>query len=210
MVSQPIFAQNILLQRSTLELRLPARNLRQSPRANTIMAQVQDLPLSPHSSTGDGDSRKGSPDTRLTAPSPEESLKPLSKVQAHIVRSRSENCLTRNLVRQDGGQDMNKDPFVTPAKCTASTLSPTASSFSPFPSFPHDGLTKGSGIVASALSTDIGISRQVQITSHVSFSPSHIRTWFEVPREQRSNACHLTMLIDSTGSGSKWQMYPWK
>ncbi len=148
------------------------------------MALEQDLPLSPHSSAADGDSQKGSPDTRLTAPSPEEASKPFSAVQAQIARSRSENYLSTESIYQNEGQDVDKDPFVTPARCSISTLSPTASSFNPFPSSPGDRVVKDPGTVAMALSTDLGISRHVKITSRVPLFLSQMNDWLEVRNDR--------------------------
>ncbi|KAL0931587.1 meiosis protein mei2 [Colletotrichum truncatum] len=92
-------------------------------------------PSSPQSSTGAAESFKGTPDTKLTAFSPEEGssrssrlLKPLGQDHIDIAPPRlSINAFSSATV------DADKDPFITAISSTAlQRLSPTASTFQPF------------------------------------------------------------------------------
>lgn len=159
---------------------MPEVERQETVRQEFTMTRAADLPLSPHSSAADDDSRKGSPDTRLTAPSPEETSKSTLVVKTQVAQSRSKNYLSAKPVHQGDSQDVNKDPFITPAQCSSSTLSPTASSFNPFTSSSSDSSTRDAGTVAMALSTDLGISRHVKITSHAPVLPSQVNDWLEV------------------------------
>lgn len=137
------------------------------------MAHLRDNPFhpsSPHSSTGGGDSFKGTPETRLTAFSPDESSIKSSKLLQSFTRSTSVTPLVKLPINSHRGatSELDKDPFVSPAHGT--TLSPTASTFKPVDSlldFPssHDGR-----LVAGVLSTDLGLSHQLSISSSTPLS----------------------------------------
>jgi hypothetical protein len=69
---------------------------------------------------------------------------------------------------------MDKDPFVTP--CPNKGLSPTASVFQPF-SGSSSVVTRP---VATALSTDLGVSRLLVAYSTVDVSVDEVQTWLTV------------------------------
>ena len=167
------------------------------------MAQPQDLlafhQSSPESSKGGGDSYKheGTPDTRLTAFSPDETSVRSSKVMklpslrvpepagfpAQISNAKPFGSIA--------GLQLEKDPFVSSGNTLKpdQRLSPTASAFRPFsnPLTPrgvvdtatpfegafdggveggsHHGTHHGTIPVSSALSTDLSLSRCLEISS---------------------------------------------
>ncbi|KAK3368202.1 RNA recognition motif 2-domain-containing protein [Podospora didyma] len=154
------------------------------------MAQARETgfnPSSPHSSSGGADSYKheGTPDTRLTAFSPDESsarsnklLKTLSlnaSTDSHPVRFHVQNTEGYRATPE-------KDPFVSSSTAfREQKLSPTASAFRPVhvPLVAHGsiyglpGLTAASpgdfyhvGPDAAKFSKDLGISRYLVIFSH--------------------------------------------
>ena len=141
------------------------------------MAQSRDNqfnPSSPHSSSGGADSFKGTPDTRLTAFSPDESSTRSSKLFKNFARSASATPPVRLPVNSYRGtvSHLDKDPFVSPVHGTR--LSPTASAFRPVVnlvgfSFPHDA-----GPIANALSTDLGLSHHLDVSSSVPLSVSEV------------------------------------
>lgn len=166
------------------------------------MAHLRDNPFnpsSPHSSTGGGDSFKGTPETRLTAFSPDESSAKSSKLLSSFTRSTSVTPLVKLPINSHRGapSDLDKDPFVSSANGT--TLSPTASTFKPvenlleYPS-PHDGR-----LVAGVLSTDLGLSHQLSISSSTPLSIADVDDYLLVylsPSSPYSYICrskaHLT------------------
>ncbi|KAI1213433.1 RNA recognition motif 2-domain-containing protein [Annulohypoxylon truncatum] len=107
-------------------------------------------PASPHSSSGAADSFKGTPDTRLTAFSPEESSARSTRVLGGIRHGSLETAppsikYGMNALQSFGQPSMfnlgtahtDKDPFVSSAESSfkgSQKLSPTASVFSPLPS----------------------------------------------------------------------------
>lgn len=102
-------------------------------------------PASPHSSSGIADSFKGTPDTRLTAFSPEDGSARSAKVPGSLnlisreavqakypVSSPSSLDLSKKFYQSD--LQLERDPFITtsgPAEKTVQKLSPTASTFFP-------------------------------------------------------------------------------
>ncbi|KAK1722354.1 RNA recognition domain-containing protein 2 [Colletotrichum acutatum] len=105
------------------------------------MAQSHDSvmfnPSSPHSSVGAADSFKGTPDTRLTAFSPEESATRSSRLLKSIVPASPETTPSRFPSSAFGSvmSSAEKDPFITTDSNTShQKLSPTASTFQPFSS----------------------------------------------------------------------------
>ncbi|KAI3547220.1 RNA recognition domain-containing protein 2 [Colletotrichum abscissum] len=94
-------------------------------------------PSSPHSSVGAADSFKGTPDTRLTAFSPEESATRSSRLLKSIVQASPETTPSRFPSSAFGNvlSSAEKDPFITTSSNTChQKLSPTASTFQPFSS----------------------------------------------------------------------------
>jgi hypothetical protein len=139
-------------------------------------------PTSPHSSSGAADSFKGTPDTRLTAFSPEESSTKSSNapqslsVGARESRSlrfvqnpRSALELPHAFVRPNLNLHSERDPFVSSAAINAhrpQKLSPTASVFLPYhgvlPSGPE---TEPAGQLRDESAGNQGSGRQAVIGS---------------------------------------------
>ena len=100
-------------------------------------------PTSPHSSSGVADSFKGTPDTRLTAFSPEDGSARSAKATGSLTLVNHDIAQTSYPVPSPGSRgpkyyhhnlQLERDPFVTssdPSGKTAQKLSPTASSFFP-------------------------------------------------------------------------------
>ena len=101
-------------------------------------------PASPHSSSGVADSFKGTPDTRLTAFSPEDGSARSAKATGSLTLVSHDIAQSSHPVSSPGSRGLSKyyhrnlqlerDPFVTssdPSGKTAQRLSPTASSFFP-------------------------------------------------------------------------------
>ncbi|KAH7000046.1 RNA recognition motif 2-domain-containing protein [Ilyonectria destructans] len=131
-------------------------------------------PSSPRSSTGGADSFKGTPDTRLTAFSPDDGSAKSSKLLKNFSRSASATPPVRHPVNSYRGSvsHLDKDPFVSPVHDTR--LSPTASAFSPDAqavsfSLPHTGQP-----IATLLSTELGVSHHLDISSSSSLSVSEV------------------------------------
>lgn len=131
-------------------------------------------PSSPRSSTGGADSFKGTPDTRLTAFSPDDGSAKSSKLLKNFSRSASATPPVRHPVNSYRGSvsHLDKDPFVSPVHDTR--LSPTASAFSPDAqavsfSLPHTGQP-----IATLLSTELGVSHHLDISSSSPLSVSEV------------------------------------
>lgn len=71
---------------------------------------------------------------------------------------------------------LDKDPFVTPGRGTR--LSPTASSFTPYVEV--DKFSPTSGPLSNALSSDIGVSRVLRVSSDVPVLISEVEEWLSV------------------------------
>lgn len=128
----------------------PSRNSLLATRKLAIMAQTQPRegslnPSSPHSSVGGADSYKhdGTPDTRLTAFSPEENSAKSAKLIKAITSSPSDGGQAIYPAQQppvsapfrNGPAQLERDPFVstnTPVRKQEQKLSATASAFRPF------------------------------------------------------------------------------
>ncbi|UKZ52280.1 hypothetical protein TrVGV298_006055 [Trichoderma virens] len=132
------------------------------------MAHQVDNPSSPRSSNGGADSFKGTPDTRLTSMSPDESSKSSSLLKS-FARSAaiatSPARLPTGSFRSSAGSHLDKDPFITSIQGVGTRLSPTASAFSPFVGNTYVRLPNGDGPISAALSTDMGLSRILIISS---------------------------------------------
>ncbi|KAI0455684.1 RNA recognition motif 2-domain-containing protein [Xylaria acuta] len=110
-------------------------------------------PASPHSSSGAADSFKGTPETRLTAFSPEDGSAKSSKAPHSLNVRTQENRTLRFAPNARGTLELpssfvrtnlhsERDPFVSSSAIGANRtqkLSPTASVFLPYPSVLHNG-----------------------------------------------------------------------
>ncbi|TDZ18328.1 Meiosis protein mei2 [Colletotrichum orbiculare MAFF 240422] len=113
------------------------------------MAQAREAmifnPSSPRSSVGGAESFKGTPDTRLTAFSPDEGSVKSSRLLTTLGEDSPDITPSKLPVNVSYERSMcgaDKDPFVTSASATAQQkLSPTASAFQPFAS-PDDHVSR--------------------------------------------------------------------
>ncbi|UKZ78098.1 hypothetical protein TrVFT333_005832 [Trichoderma virens FT-333] len=141
------------------------------------MAHQVDNPSSPRSSNGGADSFKGTPDTRLTSMSPDESSKSSSLLKS-FARSAaiatSPARLPTGSFRSSAGSHLDKDPFITSIQGVGTRLSPTASAFSPFVGNTYVRLPNGDGPISAALSTDMGLSRILIISSPAQVSAREV------------------------------------
>lgn len=154
----------------------------------------RDNPSSPRSSAGGADSFKGTPDTRLTAFSPENTSTKTSKSLQGLVCSVSAIPpvgLSTGTYR-NAASLLDKDPFVTPSHL--SRLSPTASAFCPFTGNTKKPLRDEGGPIAAALSSELGLSRHLRISSPVPISVSDVNIWLCV-RESPSDCPRTVCLI---------------
>ncbi|PFH55334.1 hypothetical protein XA68_18564 [Ophiocordyceps unilateralis] len=143
------------------------------------MAQDRDIenPSSPRSSSGGADSFKGTPDTRLTTFSPDNtsSSKHLSGLTRPFSTTSPGNLPAS--AYSSAVSHLEKDPFVTPSSNRLGTrLSPTALAFSPFPAVKNTSFTGEGGPIATALSEELGLSRDLDVSSIIPISISEIST----------------------------------
>ncbi|KAK5988744.1 Meiosis protein mei2 [Cladobotryum mycophilum] len=143
------------------------------------MAQIRENPSSPRSSTGGADSFKGTPDTRLTAFSPEDGSAKSSKLLKGFTRSASVTPPVRLPVTslRSAISPLDKDPFVTSVQEVDTRLSPTASAFNPFANELTHRLSAGDDPIARALSTDLGLFRSIIVSSTDPVSVSDVDGW---------------------------------
>lgn len=129
---------------------------------------------SPHSSTGGADSLKGTPDTRLTAFSPDEGSAKSTKLLKGFARSNSSTPPAKlpNYVHRDTPSHVDKDPFISPTHGTR--LSPTASTFKPVINLVDFSLPRDGQPVASVLSSDLGITHHLEVSSPSSLSAAEV------------------------------------
>ncbi|KAL7918507.1 RNA recognition motif 2 domain-containing protein [Trichoderma austrokoningii] len=139
------------------------------------MAHQSDNTSSPRSSSGGADSFKGTPDTRLTAMSPDDGPKSSSLLKnfSRSATAASPARLPANSFRSVVSH-MDKDPFITSMHGVGTTLSPTASTFNPFVGNTYVRLPDGEGPISGALSTDIGLSRILVISSPTQVSTREV------------------------------------
>lgn len=141
------------------------------------------MPLSPHSGSGGGESNGGSPDTRLTAPSPGDKVKRNAakddKISSNFPGSL---CEDNQLVQFSSGErsEKEKDPFVTPGRALKSGLSPTASAFSPFYLGKPYTSQKETHLHVNTLSQDLGISRWLKFLGEETATPERVKEWLQV------------------------------
>lgn len=132
-------------------------------------------PSSPHSSTGVADSLKGTLDTRLTAFSPDGgSAKSTTKLLKNFIHSASATPPVRLPVNghRASMSHFDKDPFIGPFHDTR--LSPTASAFRPVVSVAGYAPPHQADIVSMSLSTELGLSRHLAVSSSVTLSVAEI------------------------------------
>ncbi|ODA80537.1 hypothetical protein RJ55_03496 [Drechmeria coniospora] len=143
------------------------------------MAQSRDHenPSSPRSSTGGAESFKGTPDTRLTAFSPDGGSAKTSKILQGLAHSPSATPPAGFSVSNFRSGAAHLDPFITPSHQPGTRLSPTASTFSPFPSTGKVPSSNDGEPVAAALSNDLGLSRHLDVSSPASLSVSEVNNW---------------------------------
>ncbi|KAF1733430.1 Meiosis protein mei2 [Beauveria bassiana] len=140
------------------------------------------MPFSSPSPSGGGDSSISSPDTRLTAPSPNDAI----KRDVSSIRSNSDiedNGLHRDKQmvhrRPNEQREREKDPFVTPGRASKSGLSPTASAFSPFHIL-TDSLTYPEiQVPVNMLSQSMGMSRWLKIIAERPLTPQEVNGWLQ-------------------------------
>ncbi|KFA65487.1 hypothetical protein S40285_00434 [Stachybotrys chlorohalonatus IBT 40285] len=90
---------------------------------------------------------------------------------------------------RDASSHTDKDPFITPTyEVPASNLSPMASAFNPFAKTVQNSLAGASALVSMALSTDLGISRHLDISTLATISTSEVETWLAT---LEANGAHL-------------------
>lgn len=163
------------------------------------MAHQNDNPSSPRSSSGGADSFKGTPDTRLTAMSPDDGPKSSS-----LLKNFARSATTASPARLPAGSfrsvvsHMDKDPFITSMHGVGTRLSPTASTFSPFVGNTYVRLPDGEGPISGALSSDIGLSRIIVISSSTQVSTREVEAVLvvSIPTEfQRTSTdlCYFSM-----------------
>lgn len=158
-------------------------------------------PASPHSSSGGAESFKGTPETRLTAFSPDDgSMRPSKVTRGHPLSAVGADLQPVHFPMAPGqyggstGSGMGKDPFGAPTPgpgVVQQKLSPTANSFQPGTLTPQNArainaISSGTplvtpdrdavkyvGAIPHALSTEMGISRYLLIASmsHVLATP---------------------------------------
>lgn len=141
------------------------------------------MPLSPPSSA-EGDSHRGSPDTRLTAPSPGDRI--TAKIDSVTKADSSINIQTAVnnesvQIRFSEAKETEQDPFVSaPCRASKSGLSPTASAFNPFSIGRNAQSYSEVSIMNKMLSQDMGISRWVKIMGDKSVTLQHVGEWLQV------------------------------
>ena len=148
-----------------------------------IMAQARDNAFSPcsgRSSSGAADSLRGTPDTRLTSFSLDDSVaKSVKSLQSLDMVSSDGPAGTSSVTgRHDFSSQLDKDPFVTPVRGTR--LSPTASSFTPFADSDRQSTSDDVEPISATLSSDLGISRVLRISSTKAILVPELETWLTV------------------------------
>lgn len=145
------------------------------------MAHQADNPSSPRSSSGGADSFKGTPDTRLTSLTPDEGSQ--SSLLKSFARSAAATTSPGRLSAgsfRNAVSHLDKDPFITSIQGVGTRLSPTASAFSPFVGNTYVRLPAGDGPISAALSTDMGLSRILFISSPAQVSAREVEALLTV------------------------------
>lgn len=137
---------------------------------------------SPRSSTGGVDSFKGTLDTRLTTFSQHESFNKSINLPKGPGRSDFITSPVNVPVKESSNafSGLDKDPFVTSVHGVSTRLSPTASAFSPFHANATLSVSTNAPPIASAVSTDMGLSRDLNISSSMPLSAQEVDIWLTV------------------------------
>ncbi|KAJ6782892.1 hypothetical protein PWT90_04881 [Aphanocladium album] len=132
----------------------------------------------PSPSPSGEDSSSGSPDTRLTAPSPNDLIKQNNGSRSIGGNEPEEN---KQIVqfRPDEQPEEEKDPFVTPGRASKSGLSPTASAFSPFPVGSIHFGNQEISMPVNLPSKSMGMSRCLKIIGDETITPQRVKTWLQ-------------------------------
>lgn len=152
--------------------------------SSVMTLQHDNTSSSPRSSSGIEESLKGTPDTRLTTISPEGKKTQITSF-LHVLPF-SNSAATSPVTMGPGdkkfgpGIGQERDPFVTPRHRISTRLSPTASTFNPFTNVNSLGEASKSNPVATALSTELGLSRYLLIASDTHLEAEEVRIWLEV------------------------------
>ncbi|EGX91657.1 meiosis protein MEI2 [Cordyceps militaris CM01] len=137
------------------------------------------MPFSSPSPSGEGDSSAGSPDTRLTAPSPGEPIERNVGSLRHQGSILDEPQNEKQVVHFSQGERRarEKDPFVTPGRASKSGLSPTASAFNPF----HiaTDFFEEMRVPVNMLSHTMGLSRWLKIIAEQAITPQQVNLWLQ-------------------------------
>ncbi|KAI8947178.1 RNA recognition motif 2-domain-containing protein [Xylaria longipes] len=155
-------------------------------------------PASPHSSSGAADSFKGTPETRLTAFSPEDGSAKSSKAPHSLNVRTQENRTLRFAPNTRGTLELpssfvrtnlhsERDPFVSSSAIGANRtqkLSPTASVFLPYPAVPPNGpVTESVGQQRDDTTGNRGLDQQsIAIPQQVKFSHAILSTDTDMSR----------------------------
>lgn len=147
------------------------------------MAPQHDNTSSPRSSSGAEESLRGTPDSRITTISPEGTrTKPANFLHA-LPPPNVANITSVELAadKQSGpGIGQERDPFLTPRHGQRTRLSPTASAFNPFTNINTLSEARKMTPVATALSTDLGLSRCLQVSSETPLTGDEVNYWLNV------------------------------
>ena len=172
------------------------------------MAQTRELsfhPTSPRSSSGGAESFDGTPETRLSTFSPDDTSVKSIRVPRDVSRSASATpvkFLLGSFNTNISSLDMERDPFTTP--CRRKGLSPTASTFQPFN--PADQIAPRAEAeidsVAAALSTELGLSRLLHLSYPPSVNVPEVEGWLKV-----SPYCDVPSLKPNTFRISTNELY---
>lgn len=162
----------------------------QSPDANvsTLPTHIPNpknvtMPFSSPSPSGEGDSSAGSPDTRLTAPSPSDPIKRTVesfKINGSIGDDDHRGDKKIVQFRPDEQRERENDPFVTPGPASKSGLSPTASAFNPFRISMENFDYPDIQVPANMLSQSMGLSRWLKVIAEHVITPQQISFWLQV------------------------------
>ncbi|KAF4512717.1 hypothetical protein G6O67_000064 [Ophiocordyceps sinensis] len=161
------------------------------------LVRERDNPSSPRSSSGGAESFKGTPDTRLTAFSPDDGSSRSCKLLQGLACSASATPPGRPTSNfGSNAANLDKDPFITPSHQLGTRLSPTASSFSPFAGTSEGPLFSECAPVAASLSHELGLSRHLEISSHVFISVSEVSIWL-IELEARRKPLYGTRFLNT-------------
>ncbi|OAR00361.1 hypothetical protein LLEC1_00295 [Akanthomyces lecanii] len=142
---------------------------------------IPEMPFSP-SSAGEADSPTGSPETRLTAPSPNDPIKrKIISPTDHGMIGGDDAKDNQQIIqfRPEQQRGREKDPFVTPGRASKSGLSPTASAFSPFHIATAGPDYQSRHFPVNMLSQSMGTSRWLKIIAEQVVTPQQVNAWLQ-------------------------------